>query len=77
MSRNIAPFGLRMPPEMKAQLEFDAHRNGRSLNAEIVQRLISRDEVRRLQAIEERLNKLDSMDEKLDTLLYRLFGYKK
>lgn len=41
MSRDISPFGLRMPPELKAQIEADAARNGRSINAEIVVRLES------------------------------------
>lgn len=39
MSRDIAPFGLRMPPEMKSTIEAAAQRNGRSMNAEIVARL--------------------------------------
>ena len=36
MSRDIAPFGLRMPAELKAKLEKMATKNRRSLNAEIV-----------------------------------------
>lgn len=36
MSRDIAPFGLRMPAELKQQLQEQAKQNGRSLNAEIV-----------------------------------------
>ncbi len=36
---NIAPFGLRMQPELKEQLEKAARENNRSLNSEIVQRL--------------------------------------
>jgi predicted DNA-binding protein len=40
-SDSIAPFGLRMPPEMKAGLEAEARANGRSLNAEIIHRLQS------------------------------------
>ena len=39
MSRDIAPFGVRMPPDLKARLEEKAKANGRSLNAEIVARL--------------------------------------
>lgn len=39
MSREINPFGLRMPAELKARLEDAAHDNRRSLNAEIVARL--------------------------------------
>ncbi len=41
MSRDISPFGLRMPAELKTWLEQQAQNNGRSLNAEIVQRLES------------------------------------
>lgn len=36
---NIAPFGLRMQPDLKARVEAEARRNQRSLNAEIVARL--------------------------------------
>lgn len=36
---SIAPFGLRMHPELKQQIEAQARANGRSLNAEIVWRL--------------------------------------
>ena len=36
---NIVPFGLRMQPELKQQLEESARAEGRSLNAEIVIRL--------------------------------------
>jgi len=39
MSRDINPFGLRMPPELRAQLEAAARASGRSLNTEIVERL--------------------------------------
>lgn len=36
---HIAPFGLRMQPELKERLEAAATAAGRSLNAEIVARL--------------------------------------
>ena len=36
MSRDIAPFGLRMPQELKERIESLAKKNRRSLNAEIV-----------------------------------------
>lgn len=36
---HIAPFGLRMQPELRAALEEAARENGRSLNAEIAYRL--------------------------------------
>ena len=39
MSRDIVPLGLRMPPEIKEQIEAAAKANGRSMNAEIVARL--------------------------------------
>lgn len=37
--RAINPFGLRMLPELKEQLESAARANGRSMNSEIVARL--------------------------------------
>lgn len=36
---NVAPFGLRMLPELRAQIEEAARKSGRSMNAEIVARL--------------------------------------
>lgn len=36
---HIAPFGVRMQPELKEQLEAKAQQSGRSLNAEVVARL--------------------------------------
>ncbi|AWL04225.1 hypothetical protein DIR46_07115 [Massilia oculi] len=36
---HITPFGLRMQPELKERLEEAAHKAGRSLNAEVVDRL--------------------------------------
>ena len=36
MSRDIVPFGLRMPPELKEKIEIMAKKNRRSLNSEIV-----------------------------------------
>lgn len=39
MSREINPFGVRMPPELKSALDKQARKNGRSLNMEIVERL--------------------------------------
>lgn len=38
-ARSINPFGLRMPQELRGQLEAAAKENGVSLNTEIVQRL--------------------------------------
>ena len=39
MSRDVNPFGLRMPPEVKEELEKLAEQNRRSLNAEIIYQL--------------------------------------
>ena len=39
MSRDISPFGVRMPVDLKAKIDQAAKQNGRSLNAEIVDRL--------------------------------------
>lgn len=39
MSRNIAPFPVRIAPELRERPEPDHTAEGRSLNAEIVQRL--------------------------------------
>lgn len=33
------PFGLRMPPDLKSQVKDAAAREGRSMNAQIVQHL--------------------------------------
>jgi hypothetical protein len=35
--RNIAPFGLRMPEELREAIQQRAKNNGRSINSEIVQ----------------------------------------
>lgn len=39
MNRDIAPFGLRIPAELKTRIEEAAAKNIRSLNAEMVARL--------------------------------------
>ena len=39
MTREINPFGLRMPVEVRELVKREAKLNGRSLNAEIVARL--------------------------------------
>lgn len=36
---NVNPFGLRLLPQLKRQLELAASANGRSLNSEITRRL--------------------------------------
>lgn len=39
MTREIPPFGLRMPPDLKDKVKDAAAREGRSMNAQIVQHL--------------------------------------
>lgn len=39
MSRDIAPVGFRLPPDLKAWLKTQADKNLRSMNAELVARL--------------------------------------
>lgn len=41
MGREINPFGLRMPPELRKLIEKSARLNHRSMNAELVMRLQS------------------------------------
>jgi hypothetical protein len=45
MSRDINPFGLRMPADLRARVEAAAEKAGRSLNAEIVTRLSEYDDL--------------------------------
>ena len=40
MSRDIKPFGLRIPPDLKDRIKESARINGRSINSEIVHRLL-------------------------------------
>lgn len=39
LTRDINPFGVRMPSDLKQRLDFKAKENNRSLNSEIVSRL--------------------------------------
>lgn len=39
MTSPIPPFGLRLPPDLKAWLQEQADKNHRSLNGEITKRL--------------------------------------
>lgn len=39
MSRNLTPFGLRMPAELKSRVDAAAVSNKRSINAEVIARL--------------------------------------
>lgn len=41
MSRDLTPFGLRMPPSLKGEVTAAAQVAGRSMNAEIISRLQS------------------------------------
>lgn len=41
MSRDITPFALRMPPDLRAKVELAAKESRRSINAEIIDRLES------------------------------------
>lgn len=38
-SRHMAPFGLRMPESLKMFIEFSSDQNGRSMNAEVMERI--------------------------------------
>ena len=38
-TREITPFGVRIPPDLKSQVKDAAAREGRSMNAQIVQHL--------------------------------------
>lgn len=64
--RDIAPFGLRMPHELKEQIEVMAKKNRRSMNAEIIVLLESTvqsntciDETKLRAIIKEELSKLN------------------
>ena len=39
MASAIAPFGVRLPPELKQWLGLQAQENRRSLNSELIKRL--------------------------------------
>lgn len=39
LTRDLAPFGVRMPPELKARIQAAAEASNRSMNAEIIYRL--------------------------------------
>ncbi len=40
VSGDVAPFGVRFPAEVKKRLQAEADRHGRSLNAEVIARLV-------------------------------------
>ncbi|HEF0121535.1 TPA: Arc family DNA-binding protein [Citrobacter youngae] len=82
----IAPFGLRMPEELKEKVAERAKNNGRSMNAEIVQILqdamngntISMDDefIRVFNEVthsqHETVEEFDAMNEKVDWLIDKL-----
>lgn len=50
VSGKVPPFGLRLPPDLKEKLGRSAESEGRSLNTEIIKRLVdSYKDVRREQ----------------------------
>lgn len=61
MSRDIAPFGLRTPADLKKWLTEQAKLNNRSLNAEIVTRL---QQMQEQQTIHNKLDKILEILEK-------------
>lgn len=71
---NIAPFGLRMQPDLKARIEESARKNERSMNAEIVARLEQAPELETLQReIGKRdylISQLQEVDEMKDRLIH-------
>lgn len=84
MSRDITPFGLRMPPSLRAMIEAAAKESGRSLNSEIVHRLIpggpamSADQAKRavvtealLEAVAEAIRWWDAVNDMPDQVEYR------
>ncbi|WP_394260819.1 Arc family DNA-binding protein [Moraxella boevrei] len=74
MSRDIAPFGVRMPAELKKHLNDKADENKRSLNAEIVARLQQSVDNEENAEMEKELKnllvkRLARVEDKLDSLL--------
>lgn len=55
---HIAPFGLRMQPELREKLEESAAKNGRSLNAELIARLESSFQTKKGLKIDDLINEL-------------------
>lgn len=63
---NIAPFGLRMQPDLKARVEEAARANNRSLNAEIVHRV---EDYPRISLLEVAYNRSEQERKRLDNEL--------
>ncbi len=72
MSRDINPFGLRMPLDLRGQVTDAAQANGRSLNAEIVARLQDSFERERHPNSDALLKKVESLYEKLEKIMTRI-----
>lgn len=74
--RDIAPYGVRMPAELKEKLQEIAKSNGRSLNSEIV--MILEDHVKRNTMDLESLRELDNdeLNEIIKTQADLLIKYK-
>lgn len=55
---HIAPFGLRMQPELREKLEESASKNGRSLNAELIARLESSFQTKKSLSVDDLIKEL-------------------
>lgn len=73
MSREIAPFGVRMPPKLKEQLLELAQENHRSLNAEVVARLERSVRLEQAGAPEEPGRRSGAAAEDQETMFLELF----
>ena len=69
MSRDINPFGLRMPPELRQRLEQAIQESGRSMNAEIVHRLEESLNVKKFDAMATGA-KIDVIHKLVESLVY-------
>jgi hypothetical protein len=76
---DIAPFGLRMRPELKRRMEEAAKTNNRSLNSEIIARLeqsFQENHEERLKALEKTVVRLENensaLSRRLDGVEWRL-----
>ena len=65
LTRDIAPFGLRMPPMLKERIRRAARENGRSMNAEIIDTL-EREYPENPYTAEEFVQYLQSLSEPMD-----------
>lgn len=78
-TRDIAPFGVRMPPELKERIQSAAKANNRSMNAEIVAVLMREYPPPRvtIDAMKARLEKIieEMPPEEVDDFLMDLLEY--